>query len=253
MKYVQVIFIFIFLSSSLMAQEKDDPIAPENAILISPVISVQIPGGDFAKRFGVGYAFGLSLDYKFKKNWFIGGEGGLLFGTNVKEKDHIVNTLADNGMIITDEGYLDEVNLNLRGGFAKVNLGKSFFFNPAKPSNGLLLKFGLGYLQHKILIDVNKKNSPQLTGKYAKGYDRFSNGLLLSQYIGLIRLEKGKFVNVALGFEITEAFTQNARPYDFYLQQKLNETRVDLMYGIKFTWMIPVYIGKSSSSQYYTY
>jgi hypothetical protein len=77
--------------------------------------------------------------------------------------------------------------------------------------------------------------------------------LLLSQYIGLIRLEKGKYVNVTLGFEITEAFTANRRPYDFHLQQKLSETRVDLMYGLKFTWMIPVYIGKSSSSQYYTY
>ena len=156
-------------------------------------------------------------------------------------------------MVITDEGYLDEVNLNLRGGIAKVNLGKSIFFKAEKPSNGMLFKMGVGYMQHKILIDVNKKNTPQLTGQYAKGYDRFSNGILLSQYIGLIRLEKGKFVNVTLGFEITEGFTHNARPYDFYLQEKLTEKRVDMMYGIKFTWMIPVYIGKSSSSQYYTY
>lgn len=253
MKKAPFIFIFFLFASQVLAQANDDVVETENAILISPIVSVQIPGADLAKRFGIAYQMGIGADYKFGKNWYIGGEGGLLFGTNVKDGKHIEETLAQNGMVITDEGYLDEVNLNLRGGVAKLNIGKSIFFNPAKPSNGLLFKFGVGYLQHKILIDVNKKNTPQLTGLYAKGYDRFSNGMLLSQYIGLIRLEKGKFVNVSLGFEITEAFTRNARPYDFYLQQKFTENRVDLMYGFKFTWMIPVYTGKSSSSQYYTY
>jgi len=253
MKTVNLIFAFVLLWNCTLAQNNDDPIDTESAMLIAPIVSVQIPGANLADRFGVGYLMGLSLDYKFGKNWYVGGEGGFLFGTQVKETNHIEQTLAQNGMVITDEGFLDGVNLNLRGGIAKVNVGKSIFFKAAKPSNGILFKLGAGYMQHKILIDVNKKNTPQLSGQYAKGYDRFSNGLLLSQYIGLIRLDKGKFVNVTLGFEITEGFTRNARPYDFYLEQKLTEKRVDLMYGVKFTWMIPVYIGKSSSSQYYTY
>jgi len=253
MKIAYLIFVTVMIWNCTIAQNNDDPIEKENAMLIAPIVSVQIPGADLANRFGVAYLMGLSLDYKFGKNWYVGGEGGLLFGTTVKESNHLEHTLAQNGMVITDEGYLDEVNLNLRGGIAKVNFGKSIFFKAEKPSNGMLFKMGVGYMQHKILIDVNKKNTPQLTGQYAKGYDRFSNGILLSQYIGLIRLEKGKFVNVTLGFEITEGFTHNARPYDFYLQEKLTEKRVDMMYGIKFTWMIPVYIGKSSSSQYYTY
>lgn len=236
-----------------IAQGNDDPINFENAILIAPEISFQIPGADLAKRFGPGYQFGLSLHYKFAKNWYVGSEGGFLFGTSVKETEHIENAITANGQIITDEGTLDDVNLNLRGMILKLNAGKSFFFKPSKPSNGLLVKFGAGYMHHKILIDVDKRITPQLTGDYVKGYDRFSNGLLLSQYIGLIRLEKGKFVNLSFGFEITEAFTQNQRPFDFYLQKPLNDRRVDLMYGFKLSWMIPVYMGESSSSQYYTY
>lgn len=245
--------VFLALLSHAWSQEADDVVNYENALIIAPTITFQIPGVDFADRFGIGYQFGLELDYKFNKNWLIGGEGGFLFGTQVKETDHIENAITQNGLVITDEGALDDVDLSMRGAVLKVNAGKSFFFKPSKPSNGLLLKLGVGYLHHKILIDVNKRISPQLTGDYAKGYDRFSSGVLLTQYIGLIRLEKGKFVNLSLGFEISEAFTQNRRPYDFHLQKPLNDSRVDLMYGLKFSWMIPVYLGQSTSNQYYTY
>lgn len=253
MKRLIWIFILFFGLSPLQSQEKDDPVNFENALLIAPELSFQLPGADFAKRFGPGYQFGLSINYKFRKNWLIGGEGGFLFGTSVKEKNHIENTITSNGQIITDNGILDDVNLNLRGAILKVNAGKSFFFSPTKPSNGILVKIGGGYMHHKILIDVDKQITPQLTGDYAKGYDRFSNGILLSQYIGLIRLEQGKFVNLSFGFEITEAFTKNRRPLDFYMQKPLNDSRIDLMYGFKLSWIIPVYIGESSGSQYYTY
>lgn len=254
MKILRLIFVIFLLFQWAFAQKAEkDAINYDKALLIAPTIQVNIPGADFKDRFGLSYQFGLGLDYKIKKNWFLGVEGGFLFGTSVKESEHITKVLTQNGMVITDQGVLDEVNLNMRGASMKFQAGKSFFFKPNKPSSGLLIKMGIGYLQHKILIDVDKKVTPQLVGEYAKGYDRLSNGLLLSQYIGLMRLEKGKYLNVALGFELSEAFTKNARPYDFYLNQKLNQKRVDLMYGIKFTWLIPVYTGKSSSSDYYTY
>lgn len=235
------------------AQEKDDPVIYDNAILFSPTFKVLIPGADFADRFGIGYQFGVGVDYRFKKNWFIGGEGGFIFGTDVKENDHIRNALTEGGLTITSEGRLDEVNLNLRGALVQFNVGKSFFFRPEKPGNGLFVRLGTGYFQHKILIDVDDRITPQLSGNYAKGYDRFSNGIVLSQYIGLIRLDRGKFVNLTFGFEISEAFTANRRPYDFSLNQKMTGNRIDLMYGFKLSWMIPVFIGESSNSQYYTY
>ncbi|MBL6876401.1 MAG: hypothetical protein ISR01_06375 [Chitinophagales bacterium] len=253
MRKIFLAFKCIMFSGVLFGQVEDDVVDYEKTLLLSPIISLQIPGVELAERFGLAYQFGLAIEYKFAKNWSLGGEGGFLFGTKVKETDHIEEALTLNGLVITEEGSLDNVDLNLRGAVVKVNVGKSFFFSPEKPSNGLLLKLGVGYLQHKILIDVNKRITPQLSGEYAKGYDRLSSGLLLSQYIGLIRLEKGKFVNLSIGFELTEGFTSNRRPFDFHLQRALKESRVDLMYGVKISWMIPVYLGQSSSNQYYTY
>lgn len=248
---IAFILLSIFIVSKAQSEEKATSF--QKAFLISPVISLKVPGADMADRFGIGYQFGLDLSYKFGQNWYTGIEGGFLFGTNVKEKDHIISALAGNGMVVTTEGFLDDVNLNLRGMSLKAHFGKSFYFNSVHPNNGLLLDFGIGYLQHKILIDVDTDLTPQLSGQYAKGYDRQSGGLLLSQYIGLIRLQKGKFVNVSLGFEISEGITTNMRSYDFFNGQKMDGVRIDLMYGFTFKWMIPVYLGETTNTEYYTY
>lgn len=250
--------MFLFLFSQAFSQEvkedkKNNDVTYSNAILIEPIIQVNIPGADLAKRFGAILNFGAGIDYKFGKNIYVGAEGAFMFGPKAKETSHIRNTITGSGLIITDEGALDEVNLSMRGALVKATAGKSFYFNKNNPSSGILLKFGAGYLQHKILIDVDKRITPQLSGDYAKGYDRLSRGFLLSQYIGLVKLEKGKYVNLSLGFEITEAFTKNARPHDFHLNQKMNENRVDLMFGLKLTWMIPVYTGETSTNDYYYY
>lgn len=253
-----LISILLFLFNQGFTQEtsnkkKDDDVTYNNALIITPIIQVNMPAADLAKRFGAIFNFGAGVDYKFGKNIYVGAEGAFMFGPKAKETEHIRNTLAGSGLIITDEGALDDVNLSMRGTLIKATVGKSFYFNKAKPSNGILLKFGAGYLHHKILIDVNKRVTPQLSGDYAKGYDRFSNGILLSQYVGLVKLEKGKYVNLSLGIEISEAFTSNSRPHDFYLNKKMTDKRVDLMFGLKMTWMIPVYLGQSSTSDYYYY
>lgn len=252
------ILTFLFLFNHVFAQDnneekKDNNITYDNALIIEPIIQVNFPGADLSKRFGTMFNFGAGIDYKFGKNIYIGAEGAFIFGPKSKESDHIKNTLTESGLIITDDGVLDDVNLSMRGAIMKATAGKSFYFNKEKPSNGILLKFGVGYLQHKILIDVDKRITPQLSGDYAKGYDRLSRGFLLSQYVGLVKLEKGKYVNLSLGLEITEAFTQNARPIDFHLNEKLSEKRVDLMFGIKMTWMIPVYTGATTTNDYYYY
>ncbi len=257
MKNTILILTILFLCNYSFSQEnKTEGVVYEKAIIITPIVQVNIPGASLAEKSGVLYGFGMGVDYKFGKNFYLGAEGEFLFSPKSKETEHINNTLTGSGLVITNEdgiGILDDVNLSTRGAIVKATVGKSFYFRKEKPSSGILVKFGVGYLQHKILIDVNKRITPQLSGDYAKGYDRLNRGILLSQYIGLIKLEKGKFVNLALGFEISEAFSQNVRPHDFYLNQKISGTKIDLMFGVKFTWMIPVYLGESSTNDYYYY
>jgi len=258
MKYTIFIIFGLLVSNFSFAQEEDNTnnITYDNALIITPTIQINAPSGDLKDKSGVIYGFGMGMDYKFAKNIFFGVEGHFIFSPDSKQSSHIQNALSGSGLVITNEdgiGVLDDVNLSIRGAQIKSTIGKSFYFRKDKPNNGLLLKFGIGYLQHKILIDVNKRITPQLSGDYAKGYDRLQRGILFSQYIGLIKLEKGKFVNLAVGFEITEAITNNVRPHDFYLNKKISDTYLDLMFGLKVSWMIPVFLGETSTNKYYYY
>ena len=127
MRKIFLAFKCIMFSGVLFGQVEDDVVDYEKTLLLSPIISLQIPGVELAERFGLAYQFGLAIEYKFAKNWSLGGEGGFLFGTKVKETDHIEEALTLNGLVITEEGSLDNVDLNLRGAVVKVNVGKSFF------------------------------------------------------------------------------------------------------------------------------
>ena len=61
MKIAYLIFVTVMIWNCTIAQNNDDPIEKENAMLIAPIVSVQIPGADLANRFGVAYLMGLSL------------------------------------------------------------------------------------------------------------------------------------------------------------------------------------------------
>lgn len=248
------IFAFTFLIVlPFYAQDKKAPVDYDKAFLITPVFSFQIPAAEMAHRYGVSTSFGMSFDYKFAKNWMVGMEGNFMFGKSVKQSGILENVLASNGMAITRTGELAEINLGVRGAALRYNTSKIFNFRDSKPNNGLMLKLGIGYLMHKMVIDAGKDAVPQLSGDYVKGYDRFTHGLVVSQFIGLIKLERGKFVNLYGGIEAMQGITKSGRAWDFYQAQKLDKTRFDFMIGFKVGWMIPVFLGESSASEYYYY
>jgi len=248
-----LILAFTILVSISFAQDKATATEYDKAFLITPVFSFQIPVAEMAHRYGVSTSLGLALDYKFAKNWMVGMEGNFMFGKSVKQSDILQNVLASNGMVITNTGELAEINLGMRGAAFRFNTTKIFNFKQSKPNNGIMVKLGAGYLMHKMIIDAGKDAAPQFSASYAKGYDRFTHGLALSQFIGLIKLERGKFVNLYGGIEAMQGITQNARPWDFYQGKKLDKTRFDFIIGFKIGWMIPVFLGETSASEYYYY
>lgn len=251
-KYSFALLLMVF-SFSLFAQQKDDPIVFDNAFLISPSYSFQLPLNDMFHSYGFNHNLGMEFDYKFGANWYIGVEGNFIFGPKIKDEAILDNLLTTSGYLIGTDGYLEEVNMNERGMILTAHFGKSFFFNPKQPNSGLLLKFGLGYIDHKIFIDVNEQNVPQLSKEIKKGYDRFTSGVAFKQYIGLIKLQKKSYLNMSFGIEATEGITQNRRPFDFSTGQTLNKTRFDFLIGFKFNWYLPVFNGQNSKSEYYYY
>lgn len=253
MKKYSFILLLILISISLSAQKKDDPIIFDNAILISPSYSFQLPLNDMYHSYGFNHSIGLEFDYKFGANWYVGVEGNFIFGPIIKDESIIDNLLTTSGLLIGTDGSLEEVNMNERGMIYTVNFGKSFFFSPKQPNSGLLVKFGLGYIDHKIFIDVNQQNVPQLSKENKKGYDRFTSGLAIKQYVGLIKLQKENYLNLSFGIEATQGITQNRRPFDFKEGKKLDKLRFDFLIGFKFNWILPVFNGQNSKSQYFYY
>lgn len=246
-------FMFTIIFLSVFSQKNDDPVVFDNAFLISPSYTFQLPLNDMFHSYGFNQNLGLEVGYKFGANWFVGAEGNFLFGGRVKDTSLLDNLLVSKGAIIGKDGIFEEVNTTGRGMNLMFKFGKTIYFSPKKPNSGLLLKFGLGYLDHKIFIDVNNKNVPQLTKEIRTGYDRFTSGIAFSQYVGLIKLEKKKYLNLAFGIEATEAITKNRRPFDFAKGKTIDKARFDFLIGFKLNWYIPVFVGESSKQEYYYY
>lgn len=227
------------------------PYEPSNAFLISPIYTAQWPFGNMADRFGFNNLFGLQVMYKMKKNWIIGLEGSFLFGTKLRENYVIDHITTNTGQLIGQQNELVRVKSQEIGYSLKFNVGKIIPFSHKYPDAGLLLMTGFGFLQHKIGLNVRENILPQLDKTYRKGYDRMSNGPVISQFIGGVFLARKKFISAYAGLQFDLAFTENRRPYDFYLQRKLSEKRLDMFIGIRVGWILPIFLQASEKEYYY--
>ncbi len=115
---------------------------------------------------------------------------------------------------------------------------------------GLRVAIGAGWLEHSIQIQDDDRTLTQVTGDYAKGYDRLVGGLALNEFVGWQILGKLKRSNFMIGFEFNQGFTQTRRDWDFSAMRKLEEKRLDLRFGIKAAWTIPFYLGNSAELFY---
>ena len=227
------------------------PYEPSNAFLISPIYTAQWPMGNMADRFGFNNLFGLQLMYKMKKNWIIGVEGSFLFGTKLRENYVIDNITTSSGQLIGQQNELVGVKSQEFGCNVKFNVGKIIPFSHKYPDAGLLLLTGIGFLQHKIGLNVREDVLPQLDKTYRKGYDRMSNGPVISQFIGGVFMARKKFISAYAGLQFDMGFTENRRAYDFYLQRKLSEKRLDMFIGIRVGWILPIFLQASEKEYYY--
>ncbi|MBU0487044.1 MAG: hypothetical protein KKA07_07745 [Bacteroidetes bacterium] len=205
----------------------------------------QIPGGDIAKRFGGNSEVGGGFQWKSKGNLVFGFDFNFLFGGNVKESnifDSIITTNTDGtpGYIIDGNGTYAELRLYERGYCPMIYAGKLFpLFGPNRNS-GLVVQIGGGVLIHKIRIENPENVAPQIKDEYKKGYDRYSTGYSLSQFVGYSQIGNSRLLSFRVGFEFIQGWTVNRR-FNFDLKSIDNTTHPDFLYGLKFTWMIPAY------------
>ncbi|MEO8088133.1 MAG: hypothetical protein ABI763_15035 [Bacteroidota bacterium] len=243
-----VCLVFSFHASFSQKSVKDSCIS---FTILGASFQYQVPGGDMAKRFGDNFNAGGFLNYKFSNNWLIGLDGYFLFADKIKENSILDNISTSDGFIIGESGEYAKVYLYERGFQFVLKAGKIFSVFAPNKNSGIMFTAGAGFLQHKIRIDVDKDDVPELTNDYKKGYDRLTNGLAITENLSYLYCSNKRLLNFSLGLEFTQAFTQNRRDYNFDQMKKDTQKRIDLLYGIKLCWFFPLYSHAATSFYYY--
>jgi len=250
MKKIILLFLIFFLYFQGFSQKFSREDTCTNIFSISATYGYFIPRGDLKNRFGNNSTIGPTLLYKTKNNWLIGLDWNYIFGNDVREDSIFKNISSSSGSIIDGNGYPAVVSIFERGFLTSVKFGKSIALNKSNPNSGIVFLASVGLLQHKIRIENADGAAHQINGDYKKGYDRLTNGLSVSEYIGYMFYGKNNLLNFYSGFEFTQAWTQNRRSYNFDTQSKDVTKRLDLLIGAKIGWMIPIYNRKPQKYYY---
>ena len=91
---------------------------------------------------------------------------------------------------------------------------------------------------------------PQLEDNMYKGYDRLSNGILASQFIGYQYSSLVKTIHFWGGIEFMQASTTNRRGFNYDTRQYDNLAKSNFAIGFKAGFIIPIYLyGKGENSK----
>lgn len=217
---------------------RDNPIP---MVQVTASYAYQLPAGTMMERFGANNNIGLGAVRKFKSNYALGVEGSFLFGNKVNEPGLLNGLLTSDDQILDKEGIPATVFLYERGYTVIAVASKLLPVAGPNPNSGLLLKFGAGYMRHKIRFETQQNEVPQLEGEYLKGYDRLCAGPVLLLFAGYQHISSNRLVNFQIGFETMLGLTSPLRPYNFDARRADEGVRNDLLHGIRLGWTLPIY------------
>jgi hypothetical protein len=248
-----LLIIIVFLGSFTITKSQSvEPDSARSAVLFNFAYSYQIPDGDIAKTFGNNSTIGGGLFYKTKSNFLFSADFNYIFGKTIVGANNILSmVLNSSGYIIDGNGTYALYTMYERGYTMNLRFGKIFNVAKKSPNSGILVMGGLGYLSHRLIIDNQYHTAPQISGDYAKGYDRLTAGLAVNEFIGYFYMGKSRLLNFYGGFEFVQGFTKSQRDYVFDLQKKDEGSKLDLFYGFRIGWMIPT--NKRTPDKYYYY
>lgn len=240
----------VFCVAMNAAQAQDDLFetekpAAKKGIVIGVNGNLELPGADMARRFGLSFRIGPSVMYKTQSNWMFGAKADFVFGNKIKEDSLLVNISDPYGAFINSAGERIGIQILERGYMVGLQAGKIFPISKSKPDNGLLVLTGAGFIQHKILIFDKDKTIPSLRGDYRKGYDRLTNGWYVEQFVGYNMFDKRGLLNFHIGLDVMAGFTKGRRDFLYDVMRKDDAARVDLLFGIRGGWYIPIFKKKS--------
>ncbi len=253
----------LFLYTVVFAQSDDKLFGPANApkprkgFIINANGQFDMPAGDMAKRFGNSYRVGPAIMYKTFSNFLFGAKFDFIMGGKVKEDSLMINIRdkysGQNTRLyefINGSGQRIGVPVYERGYAVGLSFGKIFSFSKQHPDNGFTAIGTVGFIQHKINIFDKDKTVPQLRGNYRKGYDRLTNGGFGEVFIGYSYFGNNGLLNFTIGFDALVGVTQGRRDYLYDVMRADNQQRVDVLYGIRGGWYIPIFRRKSEDMMF---
>ncbi|MCC5924300.1 MAG: hypothetical protein JJT77_10970 [Crocinitomicaceae bacterium] len=235
--------LFFFITFSITWGQRNVIEDRINTPYVSVHYGANIPDGDFAERFGFTSHLGGIIGYKTNFNYIFGLEGNFMFGNQVREPYLLENLKDAQGTITNFGGGPAEILFFLRGFNINGMMGYIFPNSGHNPNSGVIMNLGAGYLWHRIRIESREDDVPQIEGDYLQGYDRLTTGLNTNQFLGYSFMANEGIVNFYAGFYFVQGFTYNRREifWDRPEFQVPTERRLDLQYGIRLGWLIPVY------------
>jgi len=243
-------FLSLLLCCSEPAMAQDDLFGTEKkkplkGFIISLHGVFDVPMADMADRFGVSYRVGPSVFYKTSGNWMLGLKADFLFGNKIKEPGFLSNMIGTRDGVLNASGFRTTITTLERGFLFGVQAGKIFNLNSNRPDNGILALTSVGFMQHKILVSNRDQNIPQLDNEYLHGYDRLANGFFVEEFVGYNHFSASGLVNFNIGLNVLAGFTKGRRDVHFDTRQPGNESRLDMLIGVKGSWYIPIVKRKS--------
>jgi hypothetical protein len=242
-KLILTAFLLFLGIQNIFGQKKPVP----SILLTSFNFAYHNPEGDLSKRFGSSLSVGIDGNYLFgKSKWTLGAHFNYLFGADVKED--VVKGFRDSLQNIPGTGEdFGNVYLRERGYEIGIDIGRFFVLHDnGNNYGGIKASIGVGFMQHQILIKNDGNNVPQLIGFNTFGYDRLSNGISISEFIGYQYLSRNKSVNFYIGVESFQGFTQNRRTYNYDTKSFDTTKRLDVLWGVKVGWVIPLFSNASA-------
>lgn len=211
----------------------------------------QLPGGDLAERFGSNNNVGLAAFRKLSNNLTLGAAGSFIFGNQVREPGILRNMINSAGQIVDREGAMADVFLYQRGWSAFATVGRIFPLFGPNPNSGVHVQLGGGYLRHKIRVQTQQNEVPQLEDEYLEGYDRLAAGPAALAYVGYQHFGNSGRINFHVGLELMAGFTSALRAFNFDTEQFNKAQRFDLLSGLRLGWSLPIYKKKDTGFHYY--
>ena len=248
------LLLFLLLNLGFISHISAQKSIRDSSITI-PAISLhygyEFPGGDLVDRFGNNHKVGGEFTLKLKSNYILGISMSYLFGSDIKnEGDYFKAIRNDHGYIIDGNGNYASVFLYERGFNTYLQFGYQFNVLALNPNSGIFIMGGIGFMQHYVRIENPDNIAKQVVGDYAKLYDRLSNGFSTQETIGYRFIGNRNLTNFYFGFEFTQAWTQSRRSYNADDMKKNTDKHLDLLFGVKVGWIIPLY-GRAPKQYYY--